>query len=91
MPLAEDQQVIQALAAKRAHEPLRESVRPRAPDWRLDHPRPVPGEDLVERCRELAVPGPDQEPEPPGPLTLWGARSLRALRAAAMTSIGCRA
>ena len=67
MPLTEDQDVIEALAAKRAHEPLRERVRLRRPDWRPDHPRSVTGEDVVERGGELAVPVTDEEPEPPGP------------------------
>ena len=67
--LAEDQHVVQALAAQRAHEPLRVGVRPRRPDRRLDHPRAVPGEDVVERGGELAVPIADEEPELPGSLT----------------------
>jgi hypothetical protein len=48
MLLAEDEHVIEALAAKCPNEPLRERVRPRQPDRRLDHPRAVPGEDAVE-------------------------------------------
>jgi hypothetical protein len=60
--------VIQALAPKRAHEPLRECVRLRRPDRRLDHPRAVPGEDAVECRGELAVPVTDQELEPAGTL-----------------------
>ena len=67
MPLTEDQDVIEALAAKRAHEPLRECVRLRRPDRRPDHPRAVTGEDVVLRGGELAVPVTDEEPEPPGP------------------------
>jgi hypothetical protein len=55
--LAEDQHVVQALAAEGSHEPFREGVRPWRPDRGLDHPRAVPGEDLIERRRELAVPG----------------------------------
>ncbi len=62
IPLAEDQHVVQALAAKHAHEPLGECVRPRRPDWRLDHPCGVTGEDVVERFGELAVPVADEEP-----------------------------
>jgi len=65
---AEDQHVVQALAAKRSREPLRERVRPRRLDRRPDHLRAVPSEDLVERRSELAVPVADQEPEPPCPL-----------------------
>jgi hypothetical protein len=48
MPLAEDHHVIQALAAERAHEPLRVGIRPPRPDRRVDNPRAVPGEDAVE-------------------------------------------
>jgi hypothetical protein len=66
--LAEDQHVVQALAAQRANEPLREFVRPRRADRRPDHPRAVPGKDFIERRGELAVPVADQEPEPPGPV-----------------------
>jgi hypothetical protein len=62
---AEDQNVIQALASERAHEPLGKSIRTRRPDWRLDHARPVPGEDLIEGRVELAVPVAEQELEPP--------------------------
>src|SRR5208337_1069254 len=43
-------------------------IRPRRPDRRLDHPRAVPGEDLVECRGELAVPVADQESKSPGPL-----------------------
>ena len=68
MVLAEDQHVIQALAAKGAHEPLGERVRLRRPHRRPDHPRPVTREDIIECRRELAVPVTDEEPEPPGPL-----------------------
>jgi hypothetical protein len=50
---AEDQHVIQALAARRPHETLRVRIRPRRPDGRLDHPRAVPGEDTIERGGEL--------------------------------------
>jgi hypothetical protein len=67
MPFAEDQHVVQALAAQRAHEPLRVGIRSRRPDRRLDHPRAVPGEDFVECGGELAVPVADQEFELPGP------------------------
>jgi hypothetical protein len=43
--------------------------RPRRPDRRLDHPRAVPGEDVVECGGELAVPIANEEPELPGSLT----------------------
>jgi hypothetical protein len=68
MPLADDQHVVQALAAQRSCEPLGVSVRSRRPDRRPDHPRAVPGEDLVEFPGELAVPVADQEPEAASPL-----------------------
>ena len=61
---AEDQHVVQALAAQCSHESLGECVRPRRPDRCLDHPRAVAGEDVVEGGGELAVPVADQEPEP---------------------------
>jgi hypothetical protein len=60
--------VVEALAAKRPHEPLRERVRLRRPDRRLDHPRAVPREDAVECRSELAVAVTDQEPSPAGAL-----------------------
>jgi hypothetical protein len=69
VPLAEDQHVVQALAAQRANEPFRECVRPRRSDRRPDHPRAVPGKDFIERRGELAVPVADQELELPGPIT----------------------
>lgn len=42
--------------------------RPRRPDRRPDHPRPVTCEDIIECRSERAVPVTNQEPEPPGPL-----------------------
>jgi hypothetical protein len=66
MPFAEDQHMIQALPAKRAHEPLGRCVRTRRPDRRLDDSHGIPGEDIVEGRGELAVPVADQEPEPAG-------------------------
>jgi hypothetical protein len=47
-PFDEDQDVIQELAAHRSHELLGKCVRPRRPDWRLDHPRAIAGKDAVE-------------------------------------------
>src|SRR5258708_9795839 len=76
MLLAEDQHVVEAVAAERPDEPLREKVRLRRPDRRLDHPRAVPGGDAVERRGELAVPVTDQEPE-----LARSPRSMRRLRA----------
>ena len=46
--LADNQQVVQALAAQCSCESFRERVRPRRPDRSLDDPRAVPGEYLVE-------------------------------------------
>jgi len=66
MPLAEDQHVIQPPTAQRACEPSRAGTRPRRPDWGLDHPRAIAGEDLAEGRGESAVPAADQEREPPG-------------------------
>src|SRR5215813_6968652 len=68
MPLAEDQHVIQALAAKRSHEPFRIWVRPRRPDRGLDYPRAVAEKYVVECCGEPAVPITDQELEAASPL-----------------------
>ena len=62
--LSEDQQVVETFAAQRACEPFRECVRPRGSGRGFDHSRPVPGEDLVECCCELAVPVAEQELEP---------------------------
>ena len=76
MLLAEDQHVVEALAAERPHEPLRERVRLRRPDRRLDHPRAVAGGDAFERRGGLAVPVTDQEPE-----LARSPRSMRRLRA----------
>src|SRR3954463_10916096 len=62
VPLTIDQQVIQALTSQRSHEPLRERVRPRRPDRRLDDPHTTGGEHLIERAGELAVTVPDKKP-----------------------------
>jgi hypothetical protein len=40
--LAEDQHMVQALAAQRADRSFRIGARPRGPDRSFDHPRPVP-------------------------------------------------
>jgi hypothetical protein len=56
MLLAVGQHVVEALAAQRAHIPLREALCPRRPDQSLDDLRAVAGEDLIELCGELAVP-----------------------------------
>lgn len=42
MPFAEDQHMIQAFSAKRAHEPLGKCIRTRRPDRRLDDSRSIP-------------------------------------------------
>ena len=77
MPLAEDQHIVEALAAQRAHEAFREGVRARRPDWGFDHSRAVPGEDLVEYRSVLAVAVAEQELEP----TARSLRSMSRLRA----------
>src|SRR5947207_7898449 len=59
--LANNQQVVEALAAQCSCESSRERVRPRRPDGSLDDPRAVPGEYLVEYRGELAVAVADQE------------------------------
>jgi hypothetical protein len=61
MPLAEDQDVIQALAAERSREPPGKCIRMRRPDRRLDDPRAIAGEDAVKCRGELAVPVADQK------------------------------
>src|SRR2546429_2301908 len=53
VPLAEGHQMIQALAAQRAHERFRESVRPRRLDRGLDDPCAVPGKDLSSAAVNL--------------------------------------
>jgi hypothetical protein len=58
---AGDQQV--ALAAQCSDESLGKRVRPRRSDRGLDYPCAVPGEDVIERRSELAVPVADQERE----------------------------
>src|SRR5215472_7692124 len=63
VPPADDQQGNQALAAERAHGPFRVGIRTRRPDRRLDNPRAIPGEYLIECIGELAVPVADQELE----------------------------
>ena len=50
VPFAMDQQVVQALASQRSREPLRKGIRFRRLDRRLDDPRAVAGEHVVE-CR----------------------------------------
>ena len=55
--LAEDQHVIQALAAKRAHKPLRERVRPRRLD-RVGAENPVTLCDLGILADKAAEPVP---------------------------------
>jgi hypothetical protein len=91
VPLAKDQHVVQAFAAQRAHEPLRERVRPRRPDRCPYHPRAIPGEDPVECGGELAVPVADQEPELPGPLAAHSRFFARSRPAGATVPITPRA
>ncbi len=61
VPIAVDQQVVQALAPQRSREPLRKEIRFRRLGRRLDDPRAVAGEHVVEDSRELAVAVADEE------------------------------
>lgn len=61
VPFVGDQHLVQALSAGAAHPALRDRVRPRRPDGRLDDPRAGRGEHPVEHGGELGVPVPDQE------------------------------
>jgi hypothetical protein len=58
-----DQQVVEAFAAQRADEALRDRVRARCPHRGADDADVDAGEDGVEGSGELAVPVADQEPE----------------------------
>jgi len=61
VPFVGDQHLVQALSAGAAHPALRDRVRPRRPDGRLDDPHAGRGEHPVEHGGELGVPVPDQE------------------------------
>ena len=61
MPLAGDQHPVQALAASAAHPALRDCVRPRRLDRRLDDPHADRGEHRIEPNGELRIPVTDQE------------------------------
>jgi hypothetical protein len=61
VPAAEDQQVVQALAANGAHPALGEGVRARAPVGSPKYPDTLGAEDLVEHGGELVVAIPEQE------------------------------
>ena len=61
MPLAGDQHPVQALAASAAHPALRDRVRPRRLDRRLDDPHADRGEHRIESSGELRIPVTDQE------------------------------
>jgi hypothetical protein len=63
VPLASDQQPVQALAPGAGNPALRDRVRPRRPHRRPDDPRADRGKNRVESRGELGVPVPDQEPE----------------------------
>ncbi len=63
-PLAGYQHPVQALAPGAGNPPLRDRVRPRRPDRRLDDPHTSSGEHRVKGRRELGVPVPDQELQP---------------------------
>jgi hypothetical protein len=65
---AVDQQVVQALSSQCSREPLRKGIRPGRPDRRLDDPRVMAGEHIVEHRREFAVAIADQESELAGAL-----------------------
>src|ERR1035437_10715878 len=80
MPLADDQNVIQAFTPHGADETFSECVGPRRPYRRLDHPRADVGGHAVERHSELRVAIPDHEPAPAGP-----PRSMTRLRACCAT------
>jgi hypothetical protein len=64
VPVAEDQQPVEALGADGEDETLGVSVRLRRADWCVDHFDAFTAEDLVERRRELAVAVVDQEADP---------------------------
>src|SRR6266508_5347637 len=65
---AQDQHPVQAFGPDRADPPLREGVRLRGPDRRLDDPHPFGPEDLVERTGVLGIPVADEEPDALKPL-----------------------
>jgi|tagenome__1003787_1003787.scaffolds.fasta_scaffold20752273_2 hypothetical protein len=64
VPLAGDQQPVQALAAGAGDPPFRDSIRARSPDGRLDDPDPSCREDGVKCRGEFGVPVSDQELQP---------------------------
>jgi len=64
-----DQQVVKALAPQCSHVPLRKGTRPRRPERRLDDPRAITGEYVIEDGRELAVAVADEELELAGAFT----------------------
>lgn len=64
VPLTVGQEVIEAFAPERADEPLGESVRPWRARRNLEDVHIRAGEHLVKSPAELAIPVPDQEPEP---------------------------
>jgi hypothetical protein len=63
MPLVDDQDAVEELAADGAPEPFGDRVGPRRPHRRLDDPDIDRGEHRVERGGELGVPIADEEPE----------------------------
>ena len=65
MPVAEDE-LVQALAANRAHEPFGVTIGGRRLDRGLHHLDTHRCQDGVEHQREPRVPVPNQEPEPVG-------------------------
>jgi hypothetical protein len=61
----EDQDLVEAIGANRAHPALREGVRVCRLDWCADHLDAFGAEDLLEGVAELGVPVVDEEPERP--------------------------
>ncbi len=62
VPTIVDQDVVEAPSADGPHEPLREGIRPRCADRRPDDADALGAEYVIERSRELGVPGAQEEP-----------------------------
>ena len=56
MPAAEDQKMVQALAARCAHKPLGDGIRPRGTVRQAHDFHAFRAEDLIEGGRELGIP-----------------------------------
>jgi hypothetical protein len=63
VPLVDDQDPVQQLAAQAANEPFGDGVGPRRPNGRQHDPHAGRGEHSVENAAELAVVVAQQEPE----------------------------